>query len=75
MPGKISLEINEYYGYKHNAFWKIMFDIFETEYSNDYKIKQNLLKNNNIALWDMLKFCKRTGSLDSNIKNEEANNF
>ncbi len=50
MPGKISLEINEYYGYKNNAFWKIMFDIFETEYSKDNKIKQKLLKNNNIAL-------------------------
>lgn len=75
MPGKTSLEINEYYGYKHNAFWKIMFKLFETEYSEDYQIKQKLIINNNIALWDTLKFCERKGSLDSNIRNEEVNNF
>ena len=75
MPGKISLEINEYYGYKYNVFWKIIFDIFKTDYSNSYKIKQKLLKDNKTALWDTLKHCKRTGSLDSNIKNEEVNNF
>ncbi|MCF6365655.1 MAG: DNA-deoxyinosine glycosylase [Bacteroidales bacterium] len=75
MPGKTSLEINEYYGYKHNVFWKIMFELFEIEYSNNYKIKKSLLKNNNIALWDTLKYCERKGSLDSNIKNEEINDF
>ncbi len=75
MPGKTSLEINEYYGYKHNVFWKIMFELFETNYSNDYHIKQKLIKHNNIALWDTLKYCERKGSLDSNIKNEEVNNF
>lgn len=75
MPGKTSLEINEYYGYKHNIFWKIMFELFETSYSNDYIIKQKLIINNKIALWDTLKYCERKGSLDSNIKNEEVNNF
>ncbi len=75
MPGKTSLEINEYYGYKHNIFWKIMFELFETKYSIDYIIKQKLIKNNNIALWDTLKYCERKGSLDSNIKNEESNDF
>lgn len=75
MPGKTSLEINEYYGYKHNVFWKIMFELFEKDFSNDYKIKKKLIKDNNIALWDSLKYCNRVGSLDSNIKDEEVNNF
>lgn len=75
MPGKTSLEINEYYGYKHNVFWKILFAIFEKEYSNDYNLKKKLIKNNKIALWDSLKYCERKGSLDSNIKREEINDF
>jgi len=75
MPGKKSLEIQEYYGFKHNAFWKIMFELFKKDYSDDYEIKKKLIKDNNIALWDTLQFCERKGSLDSNIKNEEANNF
>ncbi len=75
MPGKKSLEINEYYGFKHNTFWKIMFKLFEQEFSEDYNVKKKLLLENKIALWDTLKFCERKGSLDSNIKNEEANNF
>ncbi len=75
MPGKTSLEINEYYGYKYNVFWKILFIIFNKKYSEDYKIKKNLIKINKIALWDSLKYCVRKGSLDSNIRNEKANNF
>jgi len=75
MPGKTSLEINEYYGYKYNVFWKIMFELFKEDYSNNYEIKKNLIKDNNIALWDSLKYCNREGSLDSNIKDEEINNF
>ncbi|NPA44370.1 MAG: DNA-deoxyinosine glycosylase [Chlorobi bacterium] len=75
MPGKKSLEINEYYGFKHNVFWRIMFELFEKDFSDDYNVKKSLLKENKIALWDTLKFCERKGSLDANIKNEEANNF
>lgn len=75
MPGKKSLEIMQYYGFKYNVFWKIMFELFNNDFSDNYEIKKTLLKENKIALWDTLKFCDRNGSLDSNIKNEEVNDF
>ncbi|MGN0014471.1 MAG: DNA-deoxyinosine glycosylase, partial [Candidatus Gastranaerophilaceae bacterium] len=39
----------------------------------DYSEKINVLLQNNIALWDVVKFCNRVGSLDSDIKNEIPN--
>ena len=75
MPGTKSLELNQYYGHKQNNFWKFMFEILNEEFSNDYEIRKKLLQKNNIALWDVLQFCDRVGSLDSAIKNEIANDF
>lgn len=75
MPGTKSLELNQYYGHNQNNFWKFMFLILKEEFSTDYEIRKNLLIRNNIALWDVLQFCNRVGSLDSAIKNEIANDF
>lgn len=75
MPGKTSLKFNQYYAFKQNVFWKIMFDLFQTEFSDDYSIKTQLLIEHKIALWDSLKYCERKSSLDSDIKNEEINDF
>jgi len=75
MPGTKSLEINQYYGHNQNNFWKFMFTIFQEDFSNDYETKKELLQKNKIALWDVLQFCDRIGSLDSAIKNEIANDF
>lgn len=75
MPGTKSLELNQYYGHNQNNFWKFMFQILGEEFSNDYETRQKLLVKNNIALWDVLQFCDRVGSLDSAIKNEIANDF
>jgi hypoxanthine-DNA glycosylase len=75
MPGLKSLEMNQYYGHQQNNFWKFMFLLLKEDFSNDYEIKKALLLKNNIALWDVLQFCDRIGSLDSAIKNEVANDF
>lgn len=75
MPGTKSLEINQYYGHSQNNFWKFMFAILKEEFSNDYEVRKALLYKNNIALWDVLQFCERVGSLDSAIKKEIANDF
>ncbi|MFH6998609.1 DNA-deoxyinosine glycosylase [Flavobacterium sp. FlaQc-57] len=75
MPGTKSLEMNQYYGHNQNNFWKFMFTIFNEDFSNDYETKKALLIKNKIAVWDVLQYCERIGSLDSAIKNEIANDF
>jgi hypoxanthine-DNA glycosylase len=75
IPGVISLQKSEYYGNKQNYFWKIIFSIFEKEFSENYLDKINLLKINNIALWDVIETCQREGSSDSAINNEKANDI
>ena len=75
MPGQQSILLNQYYGQSRNNFWKFIYTIFETPFSDDYENKKALLLENNIALWDVLQVCERKGSLDSAIKNEVANDF
>ena len=75
MPGEKSLELQQYYGNRGNHFWKIMFAVFNKPLVTDYNERIQLLKEHNIALWDVLQYCEREGSLDSNIKNEKPNNF
>lgn len=75
MPGEQSILLNQYYGHSCNNFWKFIYTIFETPFSDDYENKKALLLENNIALWDVLQVCERKGSLDSAIKNEVANDF
>lgn len=75
LPGEESLAKQEYYAHKQNAFWKIMFDIFKQEYSDDYSVKCRIVLDNHIALWDMIYSGTRKGSLDSDIKNETANDI
>ena len=75
MPGEKSLQLQEYYGNRGNQFWRIMFAVFNEPFTLDYTAKLNFLKRNGIAVWDVLEYCEREGSLDSNIKNEVPNDF
>lgn len=43
MPSAVSLEKQEYYGYAHNRFWKIMSDVFEMPISTYEEKKQIIL--------------------------------
>lgn len=75
MPGDRSLQLQQYYGHAGNHFWKIMFSLFGLPFTKDYEERKNLLLNNGIALWDVLKGCECKGSADHNILNEEPNGF
>lgn len=75
MPSVKSLEGQEYYGNRQNAFWPILFGIFGEEVTTDYEQKKQLLVRHKIALWDVLQSCEREGSLDSKIKGEVPNDI
>lgn len=67
MPSVTSLEKQEYYGYKHNRFWKIIAQYFKEDCIT-YEQKQACIQKHHILLWDVIASCEREGSLDSNIK-------
>lgn len=69
LPGAKSLEMGQYYAYKYNHFWPIMFTLFGGKESALYNDKCILLLKNGVALWDVAKSAERAGSLDSQIKN------
>ena len=73
VPGVKSLEKQQYYAHPQNKFWKIIFELFNENFTDNYQERIALLKKKNIALWDVIDSCERKGSLDSEIKNEEAN--
>ena len=76
MPGVASLQAAQYYAYKYNQFWPIMFDIFEAGRTpKNYQDKLDTLLKNHLGLWDALATCTRCGSLDSHIKTPIPNDF
>ena len=76
MPGEKSLKEQEYYNNPSNQFWRIISELFnDGSLFNDYSEKTNILLENKIGLWDVLKKCERKGSLDSAIQSEALNDF
>ena len=67
---------NAGYGHKNNGFWRLMAEIVKKgEMLDDYEERKALLLRSNVALWDVLAFCRREGSLDSAIRDEEYNDL
>lgn len=75
IPGVESLNRSEYYAHPRNTFWRIMFQILKEEFTEDYRQRVQILLKHHIGLWDVIGRCSRKGSLDSNIRQEEANDF
>ena len=70
MPGKVSLDKNQYYGHPRNLFWQIMHLLFDIDPEDQYQNRINKLNEQKVALWDVIGRCERQGSLDSNINTE-----
>lgn len=77
MPGVASLQKHQYYAHPRNAFWPIMEQLFSMKHGLPYEQRCAILSSAGVGVWDVLKSCRRTGSLDSSIEanTEQANDF
>ena len=71
-PSVKSREQNFYYGHPQNRFWKLISSIYNVSIPNTIENKVQLIINNNLAIWDVVKSCNIKGSADSSIKNVET---
>lgn len=73
-PSVKSRQDGFYYQHPRNRFWRILENLFNTKLENITK-QQAFLKENNIALWDVLASCKIKNSDDKTISYAKANNL
>jgi hypoxanthine-DNA glycosylase len=68
MPSVMSLAAQQYYGNPRNGFWRIAGDIFGFDPGSPYSERTAALRGSGVAVWDVLRGCRRVGSLDSAIE-------
>lgn len=72
MPGVASLAAQQYYAHPRNQFWQLMGGICGARQQLPYPRRLEYLQDHDLALWDVLQFCERRGSLDSAIDHRTA---
>lgn len=72
MPGVASLDASRYYAHPRNQFWSIIGDITGISPSLPYEQRLSMLRQQRLALWDVLHSCVRPGSLDAAIEHRSA---
>jgi hypoxanthine-DNA glycosylase len=77
MPSVMSLAARQYYGNPRNGFWRITGEIFGFDSSAAYDDRVASLCARGVAVWDVLRHCRREGSLDSAVERNSmvANDF
>ena len=68
MPSVMSLGAHEYYANPRNAFWRIMGAIYGFDADDPYRERTAALTAHGVAVWDVLRSCRRVGSLDSAVE-------
>ncbi len=75
IPSVKSREVGFYYAHPKNRFWKVLAAVFNENLPVSIEEKVAFLKQNKIALWDVLSSCEITKSSDSSIKNIQVNDI
>lgn len=75
IPSVKSREYNFYYMHPQNRFYKVLAKVFNTKEPSTIEDKKAFLKNNKIALFDVIKSCVIKGSSDESITDVEVNDL
>jgi hypoxanthine-DNA glycosylase len=68
MPSVMSLAAQQYYANPRNAFWRVAGEIFGFAADDPYEARVAVLRVHGVAVWDVLRSCRRAGSLDSAVE-------
>lgn len=68
MLSVMSVASQQYYGNPRNAFWRITGELFGFSADDPYDDRTRALVAAGVAVWDVLKSCRREGSLDSAVE-------
>ena len=75
-PSTASLGKGQYYGHPQNQFWRLLGGVIAAPlHDMTYEARLKALLENRIGLWDVIGACERAGSLDSNIRDAQHNEF
>ena len=74
-PSVKSREQEFFYGHPRNRFWMTLAGVLSRPVPETVEEKKAFLKENHIALWDVIKSCEIRGSSDSSIKNVTPNDL
>ena len=75
-PSVKSRQVSFYYGNPKNRFWAVISSLTGSfTVPKTIAEKKEILLNNKIALWDVVKSCKISGSSDSSIKGVIVNDI
>lgn len=77
LPGRMSLEKQQYYAQPRNAFWRIVEALWGIPHDAPYEERTRRLALEHVALWDVCAAAVRVGSLDTAIVHAtvEPNDF
>jgi hypoxanthine-DNA glycosylase len=76
LPGEVSLAQSQYYAHRQNRFWHLMSEVIGQDLvAMDYPARLQTLLAHRVGLWDVVAEARRTGSLDSNIRDHAGNDL
>lgn len=76
LPGRVSLERQQYYAHPQNQFWRLMSRVVECDLASlAYEARLEALLDARVGLWDTVAAATREGSLDSSIRLHAASDL